>query len=102
MTRVVAFVQARMNSSRLPGKVMADIAGRTAIEHVMTRAARAQRIDALWLACSNNDADDPLAAHVARLGYEVFRGDEEDALGRFAAAADKAGAAPFRLRWTLF
>ena len=73
-----------LEASALLRKVMAEIAGRPAIEHVVHRAGRAERTDELCLACSESPADDPLAAHVEALGYTVFRGDEEDVLGRFA------------------
>jgi len=92
MTKVVAIVQARMGSTRLPGKVMAEIAGRPTIEHVVSRAHRAASCDALWLACSDSAADDPLAVHVSALGHDIFRGDEEDVLSRFAAVAERSGA----------
>ena len=93
MSGTIAIVQARMSSTRLPGKVMADIAGHPAIWWTLTRARRAAGVDGLWLACSEAPADDPLAAFASALGVEVYRGDEDDVLGRFAAIARRTDAA---------
>lgn len=93
MTRkVVLIVQARMGSSRLPGKMMLEIAGRPAIGHVLARVGLAQRIDDVWLACSDVTSDDPLAAYGQSLGVSIFRGDENDVLSRFVAVAEKTEA----------
>jgi len=93
MTNIVAIVQARMSSSRLPGKVLAEIAGRPAIGHTLARARVATGIDALWLACSEATADDPLADYVSGLeDVALYRGSEEDVLSRFAAIAAETNA----------
>lgn len=89
---MVAIVQARMGSSRLPGKVLADIAGVPMIDHVLDRVSRARSIAGLWLATSDRPGDDVLADHVAAKGISVFRGSETDVLSRFAGAARAAGA----------
>lgn len=93
MTRTVAIVQARMSSTRLPGKVLRKIGDQPAIHHVLSRVARAKHVDAVWLACSDAPGDDPLADYAKRQGFAVFRGDEDDVLGRYAAAAAQAQAA---------
>jgi len=90
--KVVAVIQARMNSSRLPGKVLADIAGKPAIGHTIARARAASGIDELWLACSDQSADDPLADYVRAQSIEVFRGDEDDVLSRYVAVATETRA----------
>jgi glutamate-1-semialdehyde 2,1-aminomutase/spore coat polysaccharide biosynthesis protein SpsF len=90
--RVVAIVQARMGSSRLPGKVMADVSGKPLIDRLLARLWRAKRLDAIWLATSTEAANDVLAAHVTEKGVPVFRGSEDDVLGRFAATAQEAEA----------
>ena len=90
--RTVAIVQARMSSRRLPGKVMINIGGIPAIEMLIRRLAKARRLDEIWLACSINPADDPLAEFVDGLDVPVFRGDETDALGRFAECGKSASA----------
>lgn len=90
--RVVAIVQARMGSSRLPGKSLADIAGRPMIAHVLERAAASPGVDHVVMATSARPVDDPLAAAAGRLGFDVFRGSEDDVLDRFHGAAEMAGA----------
>jgi glutamate-1-semialdehyde 2,1-aminomutase len=87
VSKVVAIVQARMGSTRLPGKVLADIGGRPAIAWTLTRARRSRACDDVWLACSEREADDPLAATAAALKFPVYRGDEDDVLSRFGAVA---------------
>ena len=86
--RVVALVQARMGSSRLPGKVMKSVANRPLIAHVLTRVALASRINQVVLATSDRSADDPLADFVQEAGFTVFRGSENDVLARYVAAME--------------
>jgi glutamate-1-semialdehyde 2,1-aminomutase len=92
LTKTVAIVQARMKSTRLPGKTMRDIVGKPAIYHTLTRVARATDVSEVWLACSDEVSDDPLATYVDKLGFPVFRGDEDDVLSRFAAIAKQTNA----------
>lgn len=84
--RVVCVVQARCTSERLPGKVMLPLAERPIVEHVLNAALAAQRVDEVVLATTTNVADDELASHGRRLGVRVFRGSENDVLGRFVGA----------------
>lgn len=88
----IALVQARMGSSRLPGKVLRLLAGRPMIDWVLTRAARAKSLDRVVLATSDHPRDDALVAHVRGLGFAVERGSETDVLARFAGAAQAQGA----------
>lgn len=83
----LAILQARMSSSRLPGKVMAPVLGEPMIGRQIERLRRAARIDRLMVATSTDPSDDDLAAYCGRLGVEVFRGSLGDVLGRFCAAA---------------
>jgi spore coat polysaccharide biosynthesis protein SpsF (cytidylyltransferase family) len=85
--RTVAIIQARMSSSRLPGKVLMPIAGRPAILFMCERVRRARSIDALCVATSVDPSDDPLAACVGEAGIAVHRGSLDDVLDRFSAAA---------------
>ncbi len=89
---VVAIVQARMTSSRLPGKVMADVGGRPLIGWVLHRVRKARLVSDVWLACTVDVADDPLAAYAEREGFSVFRGSEADVLSRFVGVARATGA----------
>lgn len=84
---VVAIIQARMTSSRLPGKVLMDIGGRSALEQMIRRVGRSARLDAIVVATTVNATDDPVATLCAQIGTPVFRGDEKDVLGRFLGAA---------------
>ncbi len=90
--KTIAIVQARMGSSRLPGKVLRQIAERPMIDWVLARASYAKRLDRVVLATSDSQNDDALAAHVRALGYAVERGSERDVLARFADAARAQGA----------
>jgi len=81
-----ATLQARMGSSRLPGKVMLPILGRPMIELQIERIRRSRLIDRIVLATSTRPLDDPLEELGDRLGVGVFRGSEEDLLSRIAGA----------------
>ncbi len=91
MRRVVV-VQARMTSTRLPGKVLADLAGRPMLERQLERLARCERADEIVLAVTDNDADAPLVELARRLGLRWFRGSEHDVLARYTGAARDADA----------
>ena len=92
MRRVVVIVQARMTSTRLPGKVLMDLAGKPMLERQLERLARSERADEIVLATTTNAADDPLAELAARLDVRVHRGSEHDVLDRYAGAARAAHA----------
>ncbi|HMF14076.1 MAG TPA: NTP transferase domain-containing protein, partial [Gemmataceae bacterium] len=85
--RTVAVVQARMGSSRLPGKALADLAGRPVLWHVVQRVQRARRADEVVVATSTSPADDPIDYFCTRAGIPVFRGSEIDVLDRVYQAA---------------
>jgi spore coat polysaccharide biosynthesis protein SpsF len=91
MTATVAIIQARMTSTRLPGKVLAELAGKPALEHMIGRVRRARRLTEIVVATTVNDTDDAVVALCERLEVRVVRGDEADVLGRFARAAEVAG-----------
>ncbi len=94
---VLALIQARLGSSRLPGKsrlplpLSAQGNEHTILGHVVGRARRAATVSAVMVATTTQPLDDPLAALAGRLGAGVFRGDEQDVLGRFAGALAQAG-----------
>lgn len=81
-----AILQARMSSTRLPGKVMKPLAGRPMIERHLERLRRSATLDRIVVATSEDPSDDPLAAHLQGIGAEVFRGPLADVLGRFVGA----------------
>jgi spore coat polysaccharide biosynthesis protein SpsF len=83
---IVAVLQARMSSSRLPGKVMADLCGAPMIERQLERIRRARTLAKIIVATSDQPSDDPLAAWLTTRGQTVYRGPLDDVLGRFARA----------------
>lgn len=84
---VTAIIQARMSSSRLPGKVMADLCGQPVIAHIITRLQRCRFIDRLVLATSTDASDTILVDCVQKMGTACFRGDLYNVLARFYHAA---------------
>lgn len=90
--KVVAIVQARMGSTRLPNKVMKQIADVPMIELLLTRLAKSNQIDQIVLATSTNENNTPLVEHVQKLGYTCVRGSESDVLDRYLIAARLAQA----------
>jgi spore coat polysaccharide biosynthesis protein SpsF len=83
MTKTIAIIQARMGSSRFPGKPLERIGEWSIVELVLKRVRQAASIDDIVLATSTNPRDTVLAEHVASLGFHVFRGSEDDVLSRF-------------------
>lgn len=90
--KVVAVIQARMNSTRLPGKVLLPLAGAPLLQRLIERVKPAGRVDVLAVATSDAADCDPVAALCAGLGVRCFRGSENDVLARVLAAAEALGA----------
>lgn len=90
--RIVATIEARMTSSRLPGKPLLTAAGAPMLEHLVRRLKAVPSIDAIVLATTVNAADAPLVELANRLGIFVFRGDEHDVMQRVIDAAASAHA----------
>lgn len=86
--RVVGIIQARMGSARFPGKMLARLAGRPLLWHVIARMRMAVSLDDLILATTDAASDDILAMFAKGLGLTVVRGPEENVLERFVIAAD--------------
>jgi spore coat polysaccharide biosynthesis protein SpsF len=84
---ILAILQARMNSSRLPGKVMKPVLGRPMIERQIERLLRCKRIDQLIVATSSLPEDDVLETLCDSIRVPVFRGDLDNVLDRFYRAA---------------
>jgi spore coat polysaccharide biosynthesis protein SpsF len=90
--KTVAIIQARMGSTRLPGKVLRPLCGKTILAHVIDRVRASEAIDAIVVATTDRPADDTLAALVPTLGVTLFRGSEDDVLSRYYGAARAAQA----------
>ncbi len=89
---VYVIAQARMGSTRLPGKVMKELAGRTVLEHVMERCRRIGGVAGVICATATTPDCDVIAELCARRGLACFRGSEEDVLARYYHAAKEVGA----------
>lgn len=93
----LAIVQARMSSRRFPGKMLAPLAGRPVVDHVVERAARAVGRDRVVVVTSEDPSDDPLATHLRARDFAVVRGPLKDVAARFRLAL-KEHPAPWFLR----
>ncbi len=85
-------VQARVGSSRLPGKVLQDMGGRTGLHRVLERCREIPGADAVVCAVPDEPASAALEKVAAECGATVFRGSEQDVLARYLGAAQSAGA----------
>jgi spore coat polysaccharide biosynthesis protein SpsF len=86
--RIVAIVQARMGSTRLPEKVLMDIEGHSVLARVVQRLSRATLVDEIVIATTTLPADSAIVAEADRLGMKTFRGSEHDVLERYMQAAE--------------
>jgi spore coat polysaccharide biosynthesis protein SpsF len=80
---ILVIIQARTGSSRLPNKVMKKVLGKPLIDYLLERVSVAEKVDQIILATTTKPEDDYLAKHVTSLGYNVFRGSENDVLSRY-------------------
>jgi spore coat polysaccharide biosynthesis protein SpsF len=85
--RIVVIIQARMSSTRLPGKVLKDIAGKPMLAWVVERARRAHTVSEVVIATTVEPSDDPIVSFCAQMGYACTRGSLEDVLDRYYQAA---------------
>lgn len=93
--RVVAIVQARMTSRRLPGKVLMEIAGRPVLGHIVDRLDRCSKIQEIVVATSSDPSDDPIAEFADANGIRCYRGSLEDVAGRMLGAARESACDAF-------
>src|SRR3954454_25329395 len=94
---VNAVIQSRSSSTRLPGKVLRSLGGRSVLGWVVRAAAAAPGVDQVVVATSSDASDDDVALEAARCGAAVVRGPLDDVLGRFAVAV-REHAAPAVIR----
>lgn len=85
--RAVGIIQARMRSTRLPGKVLKDIAGEPMLARVVERTRRAKTLDKVVVATSDIADDDAIEKLCSQRGWPCFRGSEADVLDRYSRAA---------------
>lgn len=90
--RVVAIIQGRMSSSRLPGKILADIAGQPMLQRVFIRASRAATVTETIFATTTDPSDDPVAEYCEFSGIPFTRGSLYDVLDRYYQTAKQAKA----------
>ncbi len=87
--KVAAVIQARMSSTRLPGKVLYPVAGKPLLAHIIERLRRSRTVDVIAIATSDQVVDDPLVAFAREQIVELVRGPEDNVLQRYARAAEQ-------------
>jgi len=87
--RVGIIVQARMSSTRLPGKVMKKISGKPMLEHIVERLLQVKKANKIIIATTVNKSDDKIVNLAQAMRVNYFRGNENDVLGRYYDAAKK-------------
>ncbi len=85
--KIIATIEARMTSTRLPGKVLLPLAGKPALERLIERLRRSEYLNEIVVATTINKADNPIVELADKLRVKHFRGSEEDVLGRVLGAA---------------
>ncbi len=85
--KVVAIIEARMRSTRLPGKVLKPLSGKPVIGHIVDRLRAATNVDDVCVATVNDPSCDELVDYCHEIGVKVFRGSEDDVLDRVLKAA---------------
>ena len=90
--KVVATIEGRMTSTRLPGKIMMLLAGKPVMAHMIERYRRSKLVDEVVVATTTNAADDPIVALCEKMGCRYFRGSEQDVFARVRQAGEAHGA----------
>lgn len=80
---IIAIIQARTGSSRLPGKIFMEFSGKPNLHHVYNRVQRSNKIDTIVIATTDKKTDDPVFEFCAKENINCFRGSEDDVLDRF-------------------
>lgn len=92
MDNIVAVIQARMGSERLPGKTLADVTGKPLLQRVIERLSRAKKLSEIVVATTPHPRDEPIITLAKTLGVRAITGSEEDVLARYLLAAQEAHA----------
>ncbi len=87
--KIVIIVQARMGSTRLPGKVMKQVMGKTLLEYLLERLQRVKKANDICVATTTKPQERPILDVCSRMSVKVFRGSEEDVLERYFLAAQE-------------
>jgi spore coat polysaccharide biosynthesis protein SpsF len=87
--KTAAIIQARMGSTRLPGKVMKDLKGKPVLWHVIERVKQAENIDQIIIATTTHERDKIIFDKAKEWGVKAYQGSEEDVLARYYEAANK-------------
>lgn len=90
--KVVAIIQARMDSTRLPGKVLMDIVGKPMLWNIIERAKRCKNVDSIVVATTTKQEDKKIIVLAEKCGVETFTGKENDVLDRYYQASKKFSA----------
>jgi len=86
---IIAIIQARMSSTRLPGKVLKKICGKPMLQHQIERVLRSTKIDQLVVATSLDETDEPIEKFCSTINVDCFRGSLDDVLDRYYQVAKK-------------
>lgn len=89
---ILCIVQARMSSTRLPGKVLKDLCGKSVLAHVINRLKKCKKINEIVVATTLGKEDDDIEDEAKRLGVSCFRGSKDDVLSRYYYAAKSRNA----------
>ncbi len=95
MNKVYGFLQARMSSNRLPGKVLMDVENKRLLQYLVDRLSISVELDKVIVLTSNESSDDPIDSYCKEAGIEVFRGSLNNVSQRFLDAADFYGCDAF-------
>ena len=87
--KIICLLQARTNSSRLPGKIMKPLFGKPMIEHIINSVSMCKSIDEIVVVTTNTSRDDDFVEFLTKKNYLLFRGSENDVLTRYYKAAKK-------------
>lgn len=90
--KVAAIIQARMGSTRLPGKILKTVNGKTLLEYQIERVKQAKTIDQIIIATTVKESEQPIVELCDKIGIEYYRGSEEDVLSRYYETAQTFGA----------